>query len=794
MNSAIRYTIFIFSILLLTTSCGTIKHLKEGETLLQKNKIKIKDKKNVDDYRNVAYELTTKTIQKPNPRFLGLPSIRPWFYYRMQKKEKSTWWTRFVTKNWADPPAIYSLDFADQSAKNMEQFLQQRGYFNASVDFTTKKKGLRKKKMEVKYQITAGPRYYFDTIQLVSNDPNIDSVLQEIKGASLLRRGEPVDERLYDQERQRITNYLKNIGYANFYTNYFSKLEADSIGTKVNAELEVLLTKDSTNHRTYRIGNVSVVLEFDERGNAITTSDSTLNDIKFYFGEEKPIVKLKALEREIFLKKGEIYKIGNIEKTRLQLSNLDIFQFIDVRRITVDPLDSLLDYEIRLIPKKRQEFGYDLEVNNSRVPITSNSFLGTSVSLNYKNRNFLRGGEVLSVRAQGGVEFSLAGARLVNAWDLNLNSNLDFPRYYDVWKTDKLLLRALLGKNNKFYQKLREQGISSTSLSYSVLANRDNYRIDRSAGSIGWRVPINNNWRVAVSKAGLDFLDSFIDPDFFDDVLSQNPSFERSLRPKLLTGFGLLFRDVDFLYRKESGFGGKSSFSARFNLELSGVEVWAANRLRNIAVSGDDISFRLFNKFEFSQFYKLETDLIHYRKFTGGRLLASRVNIGLTQPYGFSSEVPYVEQFFVGRPNSMRAWKIRELGPGGYLDPSVTDSTVSFFQTGNLKFEMNAEYRFNLFWYFKGAIFIDAGNVWSTGQDDRPDSGIDSFSDFFNEIAIGSGIGLRMDLDFFILRFDLGYKLRNPYPDEQGRYWLIHSRRDLAINKFLGSLSVGYPF
>ncbi|MFK7771788.1 MAG: BamA/TamA family outer membrane protein [Saprospiraceae bacterium] len=804
-NSAISYTFFIFFILLLGTSCGTLKHLEEGETMLRKNKIEFKDKENVDNVKSLIFEMGSKTYQKPNSKFLGvLPSLGPWYYYRIQAKSDTTWWGRFVLKNFAEIPAVYSLEKADRSAENMELALRNKGYFNAEVDFETKRKGLRKKKMHVTYNITAGKRYYLDRVSFTSKDTAIAKILQEIKDKTLLPPGAPASKSLYDEETRRITYHLLNNGYANFYKKYFSKLQSDTLSNDSlynqlnNVALEVLLPKDSSQHKTYSIGKVTVISMYDESGTPILDLDSIFNKTHFYVGEGKHFIKLKALDRKIFLREGDIYRLDNVNKTRVQLGSLDIFQFVNIKRSVSEVADSILNYEIRLIPKKRQEFGVDFEFNNSRNVNSSNAFVGTAASLSYRNRNIFRGGEVFTARAEGGVEVIPRQNFSLNAWNINLNFSMDFPKYHDLFKTDDYILSRIFipvkSKRKAFYQKLKIEGVTSTSLKYNVLANTGNYRIDIFAGTWGWKFRPNNNWDIALNKIGIDFLDPVLSEKFRNTVIAQNAYLERSFRSQLFTGG--IFRDLNVVYRNDIGSSGKHSWLARGNLEVSGLEVWGINKIRN--AFADDITFKLANKYEFSQYIKIEGDFRHYMKGRGGRLLASRFNIGIAGDFGFSEEVPYVKQFAVGAPNSMRGWRLRELGPGSYVDPDVDASTTNFYQTGDFKIEANVEYRFHILWYLKGAIFLDAGNIWSLSKnDEREGAGIGKISDLWDELAVNTGLGFRLDVEYFILRFDLGYRLRNPYPDEDGDHRLFHFknfRKDLALDKFRGSLSVGYPF
>ncbi len=794
-NSAISYTFFIFFILLLGTSCGTLKHLEEGETMLRKNKIEIKDKNNVDNINDLKYELGGLTYQKPNSRFLGvLPSLGPWYYYRIQSKSDTTWWGRFVLKNFAETPAIYSLEKADLSAENMEKALMNKGYFDAKVEFETKKKGLRKKKTHVTYIIRAGKRYYVDEVDFTSKDTAINKILQEIRKETLLPAGAPASKTAYEEEVRRITLHLLNNGYANFYKKYFSKLQTDSLSTDTsfnqlkNVELEVLLPKDSSQHKTYTIGKVTVISMYNRNGSPLIDKDSIFNNTHYFVGEGKHFIKLRALDRKIFLREGDIYRLENINKTRVQLGSLDIFQFVNIKASVSEQADSILNYEIRLIPKKRQEFGVDFEFNNSRIVTTSNAFVGTAASLSYRNRNTFRGGEIFTARTEGGVEVIPRQNFGVNAWNVNLNFSMDFPKYHDLLKTDDYILSRIFIPSKKarknFYQKLKEEGVTNTSLKYNILANTGNYRIDIFAGSWGWKFRPNANWNVAVNKVGIDFLDPVLSQSFRDSVIAKNAYLERSFRSQLFTG-GIL-RDINVVYRKDIGRSGKASWLARGNLEVSGLEVWAINKIRNLdGLSNNDITFKLANKYEFSQYVKLEGDFRYYIKGTGSRLFASRLNIGIAGDYGFSDEVPYVKQFAVGAPNSMRGWRLRELGPGSYVDPDVDESTTNFYQTGDFKLEANVEWRFHILWYLKGAVFVDAGNIWSLNKnDEREGAGIGKVSDLWNELAVNTGLGFRLDVDYFILRFDLGYRVLNPYRDEIGNRLLVRSWNDLALNNF----------
>ena len=437
--------------------------------------------------------------------------------------------------------------------------------------------------------------------------------------------------------------------------------------------------------------------------------------------------------------------------------------------------------------------GQSLQVNSSRNIASSRSFIGFGASLDFKNRNTFKGGEVLSVRTELGIEVNPGGRFFeLGHWsrttsNLNIGADLYFPKLRDHPLGTTKLIRKFSPKG---YNLLRESADTRASLNYNVISAVNNYRINIFAGSWGYEWLNSKNNRFTFNQIGINFLDPSFSQSFQDTVLSQNPFLENSLTEQLFTGF--IARDFSVLIQskptKKNG-----SWLFRGNIEQSGAEIAAINGIYNVLSSNIETdTFRfLGNKYEFSQYFRLELDGRYYWNRSRNKTFAFRGHFGIATPFAFSNDVPYTKQFSVGGPTSMRGWIIRELGPGSFVEDLPEDNNF-FYQTGDLKLEFNAEFRFDLFWVFKGAVFLDVGNVWALGTDDRTGANFD-----LNEFAVNSGIGLRIDASIFLLRFDIGMPLRNPYIDDTlGRHWLVRTPTEWwASREFWNpNLAIGYPF
>lgn len=784
------------SILLASSGCNTTKYLKKEEIiLLQKNEVKIISEQKIKNKSDLLFNLSTYYKQKPNGKFLGLYRTRLWFYHKNQSPSDTTKWDNWVKRIIAEPPVILKEKLTEGTANAMKSYMQHKGYFNASVEHSIRIDSSKNLAYNL-YEVYPGNQYFFDSIFFKAEDDFVQKVLNDTEAESFITAGSPVDVSLYDKEVNRLVKLMRNLGYLDFAKNYISPLAGDTSNFKVNATLSVLSPQDSLGHQVYRIGKVYVYPNYDPDFRGLYTEDERLEGVT-YMTIGNPSIKYKTLARNIKLSEGDRYQLINEETTKKRLSSLGIYKFVSIKAIKRDSVRGIVDFRIYLPSKKRQELGADIELNTANntalnSAVASNTSIGTALSLNYKNKNLFEGAEILTSDLQGGLEFLINDKdRLFNSVDVSASSTLSIPKFVDYVGFYTLLnkMRILPTKN---YRKLKETANTRIKIGYNFLDLRDFYKYHSMETSFGYDIKPKDNWRIQYTQTGLTYFNPKTEPAF-DTILMDNAFLSKSFGKQLFTGL--------FAQAVEATYIGKPkkkdiNWNLRISGEISGLEVYAANKIFNPSKE-----WKLFDRIDYATFIKFDVEQTYLKTLSPSKSFAFRANAGLALPFGRfqnsdNNAVPYVKQFYVGGPNSIRAWSIRELGPGGYVDvESYESGNVSpFYQTGDIKMEMNLEYRFDMFWVIEGAMFLDVGNVWTLKEDvDRPNSQISR--DFWKQFAIGTGFGFRMDFSYFIMRFDLGYPLRNNYKNINGKYWKTYdSISALTIRDVNFNLAIGYPF
>ena len=776
------YTYLLLCCLLGAGACSPIKYVPDGQALVRDTDVKFVGQHRPEDKGDVAYALAQIIKQKPNGDWFFVD--RAWIYYVNSQPNDTTGFKRWVRRTIGEQPVVYEEERAIATTVAMTNYLGKQGYFNARVDYESDE--YDPKKIRTKYLVDSGRRYYIDTLRYEAYRPELQAILDELKPRALLKKGSPMEATLYNQEVNRLIKGYRNRGYAYFTQKSFSALEADTSDFKADATLRVLQPEDSTLHDRYVIGGVRVFAPYYPTRTLSYSADTTLDGITFMSLGNLGI-EMQTLLRSIYIRPGQTYQQDLVDKTNRQLQQLGIYKFVSIKYERNDSLARVLDFDIFLPPKDREEIGADLELSysNASQQVSLGQSIGLSLSGSYRNRNLLRGAELFVVNAEVEPEFNIGGQidELFNSFNLGLGTDLYVPRFIDPLNFYRFSHNAIM--SDTFYNSLRERGTSRFSLGYNYLQIVNFYTYNSFNATFGYSLQTTPFKQYQLTQSGINYLNIFSEPAF-DTLLAQNTFLERSFGDQLFTG--VLFKDFTFTYsgprtRNDNQWFGRAFF------EQSGAEMYAINAL----FSPDD-RFLLFNSVPFAQYVKLELEGRYTRYLSPKQSFAMRGITGLVQPFGYSEAVPYVKQFFTGGPNSIRAYRIRELGPGSYRDPLTLeeDITQPFFQTGNFILELNAEYRIKLFYPFEAAVFLDLGNIWLLEEDpERPGSGLD---DFFNEIAIGTGAGVRLDFSYFIIRFDFGYPLRNPYPDANGNRWVIQDERDLALDRINFNLAIGYPF
>lgn len=770
---------------MLSASCHSTQYLTGDQRLLRKNRVVLQADEKIENAGLLKYEASTLIKQKPNGSWLGIiPEER---LYKSKKK-----WLRDKGR----PPSIFSERLAKESTEALRSWFYDRGYFDVSVNFDTTSRIFNEKKVIVTYTADLKKRYRVNDLTYRTTDTSdirVQRILNDLLEGSLLQTGQPVDIRLYEQERNRITNTMQNLGYAYFVRNYIDDLIGDSTDNKVDVLLQVFPPLESEHHQVYTIGDIYVYPNFRQVDDRIAGKDTLISGVHFVTTDGNLGIKPGTILENLYLKKGELYNRENQQRTDRRFRDLDVYRFVRVRpRLNPDSLNQI-DYMIDLTPTKRMSIGYDFELNTSIGNARTLSLLGTSLSANFKRRNLFRRAQALELNFEFGIEvdpvaFNDPQRRIVNTIDLRLQGNYRFPKFLDYFGFWRGLNKFKLGTRSRLlpdalYNDMTLSAKSRISASISRQLQFDFYEITSINGTYGFDFQRNANERYIIDQIGIDYLF----PDTIPDV---NEFIRRSFGNQLLTGF--ILRNFNLIRTYATARG--ELWEGRMNFESSGLEIFSINKIYN-AFSTPNERFRFDRTdIDFAKYFRLELDGRYRRQLTPRQAIAFRLNSSIAVSYD-STSVPFVKQYFVGGPNSIRAWQLRELGPGGYVDNITT--RPPYFQTGDLKLEFNAEYRFPMISYLEGALFLDGGNVWTLRADpERPGAKISS--SFLKEIALGTGMGFRLNVPIFLVRFDLGLKLRSNAPDEQGRNWQIYQWKNWNLGDFFRNvnynLAIDYPF
>lgn len=809
------------------TSCNTTKYLTGDQELLVGQRVRLEDPKSVNDRGDLTYQLTTLAKQRPNGNFFFLWP-REWFYFRNSQPDDNSRINRFLRNTIGQQPAIYSDSLSRRSARDMEDFLFRLGHFDARVYHEADRN--RRRKVNLIYHVEAGKRRLIDSVVYSSPDPVLDSLLDVAVRDSELRSGEPLDLNDFDREKARLSRYLRNRGFAFFTASFFDDLEIDTSRRRGYADvfLNLLPAQREASQERYRVGDVTVYTDYSPL--ALTAADfaqdTVIDGVRFLSRDPEFRMRPDLLRKNIFLERGAYTQRDLLEKTNLNLNGLGIYRFVRINQ-TLDSTEAgVLNYQIQLSPSDRMSVGADLDLNytNRNGNVGAGNLIGISVSPSFQNRNLLGGAELLVTSLRAGVEIDPrvgSNTQFFNTVDLSADVSLYLPRFKDfgIYSTLNSLPAPWRGNlvTDGFRTQLSERANTRFSLGFEYLLIRNfyAYTIFNARQGYDFRRSATTNYRI--NHLAVDILDPSTEPAF-DLILQENQYLQRSFGEQYFLSF--LFRDLEYNRVGLPDTRGRSlAFTSRF--EVAGAEVYALNQLVNL-IRGTNTRWRPKSNAIFAKYTLLEGSLRYYKNYTPEHSLATRFYFGAGRPFGGAEAVPYVKQFFVGGANSMRAWAPRGLGPGGYVDPLSlnTNNNLRLFQTGDIRLELNLEYRFPIASFFKGAVFADIGNVWTFEDDDlgerpgsqflfrgQPSSNGQFFHQpFYRQLAVGVGTGLRIDLSYFIFRLDASLPVRYNYPNDgaggivprdnasvpESAYW-----RDFGtfrIRDITWQLGLGYPF
>jgi len=771
--------------ILLLAGCSSTKFVGDGEYLLDKVVI---DSDN-PDYS--ASDLRSYLRQQPNFKLFSLVKWQLYVYNWSGRNDKN--WFNKQLRRMGEAPVILDSMLIEQSEIELDRFLLNKGYVNAEVNATIDTS--RQKKAVVTYHIKSNDPYRIRSYEMDLDDKRIDSIahLQPRKRSPLsaafrstpegftplVKEGNLFDRDVLDAERQRITSLLRRRGYYAFNRDHLGYM-ADSTFNQNIVDVEMVLrpyrqfkpdgSVVDTIHRQYYINDVSVLTDYNplaENNTARFIPTDTLrgNDLTIIYGQNGKSLRPGVLRKATYLAPGQLYNERNVEQTYSAFSSLRALKNINIRFTEFEENDSLkLDCTILTSPAKTQSFGVDLEGTNS------SGDLGFASSLTYQHRNIFKGSEVFSARVRGAYESLSAnkGKGLDSYWEVGGEASVLFPRFLFPFLS------------NEFSRRLR----ASTELrvSYNRQSRPEYKRAIVSGGwSYIWQDRSNTLARHVFKLIDIDYV--FLpwrDPNFIASLPRLMELYNYSDQFIMASGYTYSFNNYNPQNRT------RNSHSFRASVEIAGNLLNALSSLTN-AKKDDEGRYTFFGT-NYAQFAKADIDFSKGIVLDNRNRLAFHVGLGVAVPYGNAEMVPFERRYFSGGANSVRGWSVRELGPGSM---ALTDSTNFALQVGDVRLDMNVEYRTKLFWKFELAAYVDAGNIWTIRPYSEQPKGNFDFARFYKEIAVSYGLGLRMDFDFFLIRFDTGFKAYNPQQTGSKRWAITNPNFQ---NNFAWHFAVGYPF
>lgn len=762
-----RWLHYISPLLLwMTASCSVSKFIPEGEYLLD-------DVKVVSDDKAVKpSDISGYNRQNPNSSWFSLVKV-PMHIYSLSGKDTTRWINRFIQKL-GDKPVIFDEEAAERSREDMQSALHNMGYMQADVRL---RKETRKKKLRLKYLVHPGPAY---RISHWDYDIQDDSVRRYMAGyaSQLMHEGMRFDVNTLDQERQQMTNHLQDRGFYRFNKEYVT-CTADTVrGTHLVDLTFHIAPYDATSHTTharYRIGEVNVVTDFDMT-RAMWQDFARFDSLHYkglnIFYRERPFLKPEVLSQNIAITPDSFYSDSRLQHTRSSLGRLHAIKYTDIR-FQEDTADSTrLDCHVLLSRNKVNSFSAELEGTNSAGD------LGAAASLSYQNRNLFNGSELFTFKVRGAYEAvtGLQGYSNENYVEYGVEASINFPRFLFPFISAEVRQRT---------QATSEIGIQFNS--------QERPEFGRRAASVTWgyRWTYKRKWQHRVDVLDLNYVYMpWISSTFREEYLD-NPENSNSILRYNYENLLIMKAGYGFTYHsdgRESRTASNNSYSIRFNIESSGNLLYAFSHMLN-ATRNEDHQYTVAN-IAYAQYIKTDIDFTKSFRIDHRNSIVFHVGMGVAYPYGNSRILPFEKRYFSGGANSVRGWSVRRLGPGSFAG---NDRNIDFInQSGDIKLDLNLEYRTKLFWKLNGAFFVDAGNIWTIRDYEEQPGGAFRFDSFYKQIAVSYGLGLRFDFDYFILRFDAGMKAVNPaYRNSKEHYPLIHPDfgRDFAFH-----FAVGYPF
>lgn len=739
-------------LLLSVSGCNTSRYVPEDSYLLTGTSISSEDKHVGTD------ELQAFMPQRPNGKWFSILSV-PLGIYSLSGSDSTKRFNRFL-RHLGEAPVIYDRERTWAACKNIQMSVRSMGYLGAEVYLQEKPK---KNHIKVNYHIVPHERYHIDNFTLIVEDDSLRRTLDSLDyrpslGQNTARGSNPYSINALENERSRLYGLLIENGYYKFNKDYVH-FRVDTTKGKHLADVQMIVRRAGTDadstvqqHRPYHFGNVN-----------------------YEFTGEKAFLRPKVLRNATAIIPGSVYRESEMRETYARMSRLSAVMGANVRVKERALSSDTLDVNISLSPNKRNSFSAELEGTNSAGDF------GAAASLTYQNRNLFRGSELFNIKVRGAFEAikGLSGYADQNFIEYSIESGLTFPDFKFPF------LRSSFRRNAQATTEVNVAFDSQDRPEFHrrVLTGVLRYRWTRRNRQLQHRLDL-----LDIDYVFMPWISDTFREKYLSDPQNRNAILKYNYENLFIMNWNYHFSYTSRPLGTSASNYGTNAYIVRLGLETAGNLLYGITSAAGTQTN-EEGKYTLFN-IAYAQYVKFDFSFCKSFLINKNNSLALHTAFGIAAPYGNSYVLPYEKRYFSGGANSVRGWSVRELGPGTFQG---NDGRIDFInQTGDVKLDLNVEYRTHLFWKFDGAAFIDAGNIWTIRDYKDQPGGQFRIEKFWKQIAVSYGLGVRLNFNYFILRFDGGMKAIHPaYTDSRRHYPIIHPRwgRDFTFH-----FAVGMPF
>lgn len=765
------YKLIVFIIFSIFTvySCKSTRLLTEDEYLLKSNKIQI------DNDQINKQEMEAYYKQKPNHPtfFIFYPRLSIHNFSKIGKERK---WKNWLNKKVGEAPSIYDSSLMYQTNFQFQKFLKNEAYYDATIKNKVK---YSKNKVNVIYQIEVGNPLLIEQVDFQVNDSLIRPLIYRDTSLTLLKKGKKLSLETLKNEQNRIVKLMKDNGYYEFFPDYV-KYFVDTLNykAKVLVDIEYALKLDENSklqkhkHKKFKVKDVFIFTNYNpklmlQNEKAYQQLFDTVKVNNFYFIHTgKQNVRPNLILKTNSIKPFSIYNQEAVNQTNKHINSLKLFRLHNVLFEKSKVNDTLLDCEIQLTPFTYQNYSFNVETTNVR----GNFGFGGYVS--YQHKNLFKGAEILNLKLSGSLErqSSSQGKKIRNIFELGAELRIETPSF------------ILPFRMQRFYKKYYPKTIFS--IAYSIRKKPEQYTRNLLSVSTGYQWSKDGRiknyfYPLEISAVTLPQI-----TQAFADTI-RGSYLEKNYKDYFILGPRYIITNIS---TKKNKYKNYSFF--RWNIETAGNFIHLLHKNTNFKDTIEGGYYAFFNT-QYAQFFKTDVDYRYHNFINKRNSLVYRIFTGFGIPYGNAQAIPFIRQYSSGGGEGMRAWLARDLGPGTF---SIPDSLNIYpDQYGDVKLEMNVEYRFEIMKALKGAYFIDIGNIWTLNKVDERKGGEFTFNQFYKQLAVGTGFGLRLDFNFAVIRLDAGIKVKDPSILNKKNSWILFNR-PFEWKHIVFNFGIGYPF